>query len=194
VDDGKTRTERVSVYPPDFDPSEQQGEAPTTIFVSDPSAEADRLSAALHGEGYSVIDVPQSLLVARVAVQTPSLILLDIDAEGALDVVARLRELPGAQGIDILFLGDAGRTLSDSSDALRQEGSGFLARPIDVQALLRTIATLVGAKRAGDNPASSGSSIRPGPERSVPPPMRGARSPLPQSWSDTACARSTGHS
>ena len=175
----------MSVYPPELDPSEQQGETPATIFVSDPSAEADRLSAALHGEGYSVIDVPLSLLVARVAVQTPSLILLDIDAEGALDIVARLRELPGAQGIDILFLGDAGRTLSDSADALRQEGSGFLARPIDVQALLRKIATLVGAKRDVDDPASSGSSIRPGPERSVPPPMRGVRSPLPQAWSDT---------
>jgi hypothetical protein len=175
----------VSVYPPDFDPSEQQGETPATIFVSDPSAEADRLSAALHGEGYSVIDVPLSLLVARVAVQTPSLILLDIDADGALDVVGRLRDVPGAQGIDILFLGDAGRTLSDSSDALRQEGSGFLARPVDVQALLRKIATLVGAKRDGDDPASSGSSIRPGGERSVPPPTRGPRSPLPQqSWSD----------
>ena len=176
----------MSVYPPDLDPSEQQGETPTTIFVSDPSAEADRLSAALHGEGYSVIDVPLSLLVARVAVQTPSLILLDIDADGALDVVTRLRELPGAQGIDILFLGDAGRTLSDSSDALRQEGSGFLARPVDVQALLRKIATLVGAKRDGEDPASSGSSIRPGGERSIPPPGRGQRSPLPQTWSDSA--------
>ncbi|HMI86165.1 MAG TPA: DUF4388 domain-containing protein [Polyangiaceae bacterium] len=177
----------MSVYPPDLDPSEQQGETPTTIFVSDPSAEADRLSAALHGEGYSVIDVPLSLLVARVAVQTPSLILLDIDAEGAFDIVARLRELPGAQGVDILFLGDAGRTLSDSSDALRQEGSGFLARPIDVQALLRTIATLVRAKRDGDDGASSGSSFRPGPDRSVPPPARATRSPLPpQVWSDPA--------
>jgi len=175
----------VSVYPPpDLDPSEQQGETPTTIFVSDPSAEADRLSAALHGEGYSVIDVPLSLLVARVAVQTPSLVLLDVDAEGALDVVARLRELPGAQGIDLLFLGDAGRTLSDNADALRQEGSGFLSRPVDVQVLLRKIAALIGAKRDGEDPASSGSSIRPGPDRSVPPPMRGMRSPLPPVWSD----------
>jgi hypothetical protein len=182
---GKIGTEFVSVYPPDLDPSEQQGETPTTIFVSDPSAEADRLSAALHGEGYSVIDVPLSLLVARVAVQTPSLILLDIDAEGALDIVARLRELPGAQGIDVLFLGDAGRTLSDSADALRHEGSGFLARPVDVHALLRKIATLVGAKKDGEDPASSGSSVRPGGEhRSIPPPLRSARSPLPQTWSD----------
>jgi hypothetical protein len=180
----------VSVYPPDLDPSEQQGETPTTIFVSDPSAEADRLSAALHGEGYSVIDVPLSLLVARVAVQTPSLILLDIDAEGALDVVARVRELPGAQGIDILFLGDAGRTLFDGADALRQEGSGFLVRPVDVQALLRKIASLVGAKREADEAASSGSSIRPGSERSVPP-MRGARSPAPAQWADAASALSS---
>ncbi|MET0594985.1 MAG: DUF4388 domain-containing protein [Polyangiaceae bacterium] len=179
----------MSVYPPDLDPSEQQGDTPPTIFVSDPSAEADRLSAALHGEGYSVIDGPLSLLVARVAVQTPSLILLDIDAEGALDIVARLRELPGAQGIDVLFLGDAGRTLSDSADALRHEGSGFLARPVDVQALLRKIASLVGAKRDGDDPASSGSSMRPNSEhRSLPPPIRSGRSPLPQTWSDGAAA------
>ena len=173
----------MSVYPPDLDSSEQQGETPATIFVSDPSAEADRLSAALHGKGYSVIDVPLSLLVARVAVQTPSLILLDIDAEGALDVIARLRELPGTHGIDILFLGNAGRTLDDNADALRQEGSGFLARPVDVEALLHKIGALVGAKREGEDPASSGSSIRPGPDRSAPPPMR-ARSPMPKAWSD----------
>ena len=57
----------------------------------------------MRGRGYTVIDVPLSLLVARVAVQTPALILLDIDADGALDVAARLREIPGAQSIDILF-------------------------------------------------------------------------------------------
>src|SRR5215471_10372483 len=98
--------------PPDLEESDNPPEGPATIFVSDPSAEADRLSTALRGKGYTVIDVPLSLLVARVAVQTPSLILLDVDADGALDEVARLRAIPGGEGIDILFLGDAGGALS----------------------------------------------------------------------------------
>src|SRR5439155_8097729 len=101
---------------------------------------------ALREKGYNVIDVPLSLLVARVAVQTPSLILLDVDAEGALDEVARLRAIPGAEGIDILFLGDPGSTLSQSSEALQRDGSGFLPRPVDVEALLQKTALLIGAQ------------------------------------------------
>src|SRR6185436_8957307 len=153
------------------------------IFVSDPSAEADRLSTALRGRGYTVIDVPLSLLVARVAVQTPSLILLDIDAEGALDVASRLREIPGAQGIDILFLGDEGKTLDGPNDALRQEGSGFLERPVDVQALLRKVDTLVGARGrevSSRNPAALSGRL----DRPTPSSGRGPRTPLPEAWSE----------
>jgi hypothetical protein len=83
--------------PPDLESPEQPVEGPATIFVSDPSAEADRLSTALRGKGYNVIDVPLSLLVARVAVQMPALILLDVDAEGALDEVIRVRAIPGGR-------------------------------------------------------------------------------------------------
>jgi hypothetical protein len=167
--------------PQELDPSDHPVEGSATIFVSDPSAEADRLSTALRGRGYTVIDVPLSLLVARVAVQTPSLILLDIDAEGALDVASRLREIPGAQGIDILFLGEEGRTLAGPSDALRQEGSGFLERPVDVQALLRKVDTLVGAR------GKEGISLRNPSARMDRTPSSGRggpRTPLPQSWSE----------
>jgi hypothetical protein len=170
--------------PSDLDPSDHPVEGSATIFVSDPSAEADRLSTALRGRGYTVIDVPLSLLVARVAVQTPSLILLDIDAEGALDVASRLREIPGAQGIDILFLGEEGKTFDGPNDALRQEGSGFLERPVDVQALLRKVDTLVGARGkevSSRNPLPP-SSVR--LDRPTPSSGRGPRSPLPEAWSE----------
>ena len=174
----------MSAEPPDLDSAEHPVEGPATIFVSDPSAEADRLSTALREKGYNVIDVPLSLLVARVAVQTPSLILLDVDAEGALDEVGRLRAIPGAEGIDILFLGDPGGKVSHGSDALRQDGSGFLARPVDVDALLQKTALLIGALPP-ESPSVAGiSSMRPGTDRAAPPSTRSRHSPLPEPWSD----------
>ncbi len=166
----------MSAEPPEFESPEHNVEGPATIFVSDPSAEADRLSTALREKGYTVIDVPLSLLVARVAVQTPSLVLLDVDAEGALDEVARLRALPGGEGIDILFLGDPGGALARGSDALAH-GSGFLPRPIDVDALLQKTALLIGAQPAESSVAALGS-IRP------PSSGRGRRSPIPEPWSE----------
>ena len=44
--------------------------APTkgTVFVSDPSAEAERVAQTLRAAGYTVVDVPLSMLIARVAV------------------------------------------------------------------------------------------------------------------------------
>ena len=114
-------------------------EAPTmampgaAIFVADASAEAERVARALRAEGYVVVDVPTALLSARVAVQKPALVLLDVDAEGALDVLARIRETPGGQSIDVVFVGDAGRTVADLGAALAAGGSGFFTRPVDVK-------------------------------------------------------------
>lgn len=133
------------------------GAGAPSIFVSDPSAEADRLSTALRGRGYTVIDVPLSMLVARVIAQRPDVIVLDIDADGALETATQVRAVPGAANIDILFLGAAGRTLSENSDALRQEESGFFVRPVDVHALLRKVETIVGARSSkSGRPAAGG--------------------------------------
>ena len=121
------------------------------IFVADASAEAERVARALRGEGYVVVDVPTALLGARVAVQKPALVLLDVDAEGALEILARIREAPGGQSIDVVFVGDAGRTVADVNAALAAGGSGLFTRPVDVQALLRkvkSLAPLEGSARA----------------------------------------------
>jgi hypothetical protein len=174
----------VSAEPPDLDSPEQPIEGPATIFVSDPSAEADRLSTALRGKGYNVIDVPLSLLVARVAVQMPALILLDVDAEGALDEVGRVRAIPGAAGIDILFLGDAGSTLSQSSEALQRDGSGFLPRPVDVDALLQKTALLIGAQPSDTGNVTGISSMRPPATQERTSPSSRRRSPVPEPWSE----------
>ena len=115
-----------------------------TVFVSDPSAEAERVAQALRSAGYAVVDVPLSMLVARVAVQRPKLILVDADADGAMEAVARVRELSETDAIDVVFLGKAGEAMSGIDDALANEGSGFFARPVDVAGLLRKVEALTG--------------------------------------------------
>jgi hypothetical protein len=111
--------------------------------------------------GYVVVDVPMSMLFARVAVQRPRVVLIDADTEGALESVERLRELPDAEGVDIVFLGRAGVTLGGSEDALAHEGSGFFDRPVDIPALVRKVEALTGGPhrdalsgRAGTPPPS----------------------------------------
>ena len=137
-------------------PEEDVGRPVTpTLFVSDPSAEAERITGTLRARGYTVVDVPLSMLVARVAVQRPRVILLDADGDGALACVARMRELPDSDGIDVIFMGRAGAALADAEDALAHEGSGFFARPVDVTALLRKIESLAGEPVPAHQPRPS---------------------------------------
>lgn len=127
----------------------------TTVFVSDPTAEAERIAQALRGAGYAVVDVPLSMLVARVAVQHPRVILIDADGEGALDAVARMRELPDADSIDVLFVARPGGAVATPEQALAHEGSGFFVRPVDVPALVRKVDALTGGALADRDARSS---------------------------------------
>jgi hypothetical protein len=151
-----------------------QGPA-ATVFVSDPTAEAERVSQALRGAGYTVVDVPLSMLVARVAVQHPRLILIDADSEGALEVVARMRELPDAEAIDILFLARPGGAVATPEEAMAHEGSGLFVRPVEVAALVRKVEVLTGGVGAQESfpsvPPSipSSSRKRPSTPPSLPP-------------------------
>ena len=178
----------MSSHGPGFDGSDTPTDLPATIFVSDPSVEADRLSTSLRSRGYTVIDVPLSLLLARVAVQIPSIILLDVDAEGAREIAARLREIPGGGNVDVIFLGNA----ASGEQAPPSDASGFLVRPVEVSALLDRVESLIRARREsgpGSNPelgAPSTPSVRalsrrpsaPPPARiSAPPPSRGGAGP-----------------
>lgn len=108
------------------------------IFICGPSAEAEHVAASLRGHGYLVVDVPLSMLVARVAVQRPRIVLVDADADGAYAAVLRMRELPDADAVDVLFLG---RTTEPSADSMEDAGN-FFARPVDVGDLIQRIETL----------------------------------------------------
>lgn len=114
------------------------------IFVSDASAEAERLTATLRARGYLTVDVPLGLLVGRVAVQRPSLVLCDADAPGALEAVERMREATGGRNVDVLFLGEAGRTLDEQAERVARESSGIFVRPVDVYALIRKVEAIIG--------------------------------------------------
>ncbi|HEY6558066.1 MAG TPA: DnaJ domain-containing protein [Polyangiaceae bacterium] len=124
------------------------GQSEPLIFVSDASAEAQRLSTALRERGYQVLDVPLALLVGRVAVQKPALILCDVDADHALETAHRLRDVPGGAHVDLIFFGEAGRALLEKRDSVFHEASGVFTRPVDTYALLRKVEALIGAPNA----------------------------------------------
>jgi hypothetical protein len=146
-------------------------EGGTLIFVSDASAEAERLTTSLRGRGYPVIDVPLGLLVGRVTVQRPALILCDADAAAALDTIQRVRELPGGNRIDVLFLGEPGKTVDEHAGALQQEASGVFVRPVDDLILQRKVEALIGP------PSSRGESMRSQPANRAPVLVAATRRP-----------------
>ena len=148
-----------------------------TVFISDPSVEAERITQALRGAEFHVVDVPLAMLVARVAVQRPRVVILDADAEGALDAVARMRELPEAEAIDVLFCGRPGATLSDTEDALAHEGSGFFPRPVNVPTLLKKIESLASGVVSTPAPPAPKPAESAPPRISTRPPPRPSRPP-----------------
>jgi CheY-like chemotaxis protein len=158
-----------------------------TLFVSDPTVEAEGMTRALRSGGYSVVDVPLSMLVARVAVQPPRVVLVDADSHGAFEVVARMRELPHGDGIPVLFIAEKGGAVANQEDALAHEGSGLFVRPLDLAALLREVDALTGDSRAEGahafktNPVPQ--TILPGAKRPSSPPSMGSISAgLRSSW------------
>ncbi len=167
---------------PEGDDEIVEAEGPT-IFVADPTVEAARIEWALRARGYVVIDVPLAMLVGRAAVQKPHLVLLDVDARSALEVAARLRALPGGGSIHLIYAGHPGQTFANGRDALAHEGSGFFARPIDVDALVEKIDALLGV--VDDAPPGRPSPLLETGHRSVPPssrpqvPRRSSRPPPP---------------
>lgn len=145
------------------------------VFVSDPTAEAERVAQALRNGGYIVVDVPLSMLVARVAVQHPRVVLVDADSHGALEVVARMHELPQADDVQVVFVAAPGGTLTNLKEALAHEGCALFLRPVDVPALVQEVDGLSGGAREG--PRTFRHSSTPPPSIPVSPPKRPSAPP-----------------
>ncbi len=150
----------TSSAPPD---SPRVGEQ--LIYVSDESAEAERLVSALRARGYSVVEVPLALLSSRVATQVPALVLCDVDAAGSLSLIHTLRDSAHGEGVQVVFLGNAGRTLESHAETVLREGSASFIRPVDIYALLSKVEVLIGAPEPshGQAPASIRPARRPSP-------------------------------
>ncbi len=129
---------------------DRTGDAPrgSLIFVSDASAEAERLTVALRSRGYPTVDVPLGLLTTRVAVQRPALILCDADAPRVLEVAeAACRDAEGE--ICVVFLGDPDGLISKEPEQLQRQASAIFTRPVEVYSLLRKVEALIGAPPEG---------------------------------------------
>lgn len=162
-----------------------EGSAPgrsPIVFVTDASAEAERIGDTLRALGYVVADVPISMLAARVAAQRPNVVLLDVDAEGVLADLARLRKLPGSGAIDFVYLGSGEGIVKNADDALSNDGSAFFLRPVDVGSLIRKIEALTGGPMA-----------RPEARPSTPPPSLAIGRGLNSSPSSSRDGSHVGH-
>ncbi|AKU97265.1 large Ala/Glu-rich protein [Labilithrix luteola] len=114
------------------------------VFVTDASAEAERIADTLRVAGYVVADVPRAMLSARVAAQHPNVVLVDIDADGILGDLARIRRLPGSGAIDFVYLGSGIGPVKNADEALSADGAAFFLRPVDIGGLVRKIDALTG--------------------------------------------------
>ncbi len=149
------------------DKNAPSGRTPT-VFVADPSAEAERIADTLRTAGYSVIDVALSMLVSRTQAQRPNVILVDVDASGALDEIARVRRLPGSGAVDFVYFGTGEGAVRNADDAMVKDGSAFFLRPVDIAGLVRKVEALTGGPLA-----------RPEMRPSTPPPSMPARTLQP---------------
>lgn len=118
------------------------------IFVSDASAEAERLTSSLRARGYLVVDVPLSLLVSRVTVQQPSLVLCDADAPGAIEAIERMRESSPGGAVEVVFLGQPAGVIDAEAARVARQSTGLFVRPVNVPALLQRVEALVGPPTA----------------------------------------------
>jgi len=156
--------------------------------MSDASAEAERLSAALRTRGYWVVDVPLGLLAGRVAVQRPSILVLDADAPGTLDTVQRMQVAAGGKGIEIVLLADPAASSAEGRAELEALAAGTFMRPVNPDELVGKVETLVGppstrSGAAARSPVLVAATRRPyryeGGKLGARSPMSGAPPPLP---------------
>jgi hypothetical protein len=148
------------------------------VFVSDPSAEAERVAQQLRGAGYLVVDVPLSMLAARVAVQTPSAIIVDADASGVAEALLTARA-SASLPLPVLFLGHSAPEAARELDPVTSELSrGFFARPVDAVAIVERVQALAGTPESGSRAAEEGE-VKAGAATSEGEPPTGPRSGSP---------------
>ena len=106
------------------------------------------------------------------------MVVVDCDSDGALEVVAKMREIADSDSIDVLFIGRLGAAFQVAEEALVHEGSGFFERPVDADAVVRKVAALLQIDvppRASSPPAAPEEALDAGWKPSDAPPPKSAQ-------------------
>lgn len=111
---------------------------PCVLIVEDDADLRDALAAIIEGAGYAVLTAADGRdALALAAEHPPALVLLDLvmPVMGGQEALAALRQLP--EDIPVIFM-SAGRRARDA--APQHDVAGYLAKPFDVDELLRLLA------------------------------------------------------
>jgi len=115
------------------------------LIVDDIEANRAVLSDTLRSLGFETTQAGSGLeALAEVENRPPDLILMDIRMPGmsGLEVIRRLRALPGASTIPVIAI-SAGVTPEKQADCAAAGAKAFLTKPIEPTALLREVGSLL---------------------------------------------------
>ncbi|WP_437278186.1 hypothetical protein WME90_44350 [Sorangium sp. So ce375] len=80
------------------------------ILLADASADGEAIGAALRARGFEVIAAPLAEIEARLAIDAPRVVIVDIDEPGAIEALERLYLRPGGVAASVLLVGDPVRS------------------------------------------------------------------------------------
>lgn len=118
----------------------------TILVVEDHPLHRELVVDLLEAAGYTVLQAEDSVgLLARVEAERPDLILLDLQLPGVdgFTLARQLTAEPATRQIPILAMSAYARPEAQAQ-AVAAGCSGFLAKPLDIRAVLSTVARLLG--------------------------------------------------
>jgi signal transduction histidine kinase len=121
----------------------------TILYVEDNAANRLLVRQVLEGVGYSVVEANDGLDGIKLAQQAqPDLILMDINIPGmdGYEAATRIKSLPELSNIPIIAL-TAKVMAGDRERALAAGCDGYIAKPIDIDALPKQVAEFLGGLR-----------------------------------------------
>jgi signal transduction histidine kinase len=121
----------------------------TILYVEDNAANRMLVRQVLEGVGYQVIEATDGLSGIKTAQEAnPDLILMDINIPGmdGYEAATRIKSLPELSAVPIIAL-TAKVMAGDRERALAAGCDGYIAKPIDIDALPNQVAEFLGGMR-----------------------------------------------
>jgi hypothetical protein len=156
---------------PELDVADPEGTGRSdTILVSVPPPDGAVIVTTLRDRGFAIDEAPIHLLAARAIAEAPRVLIVDVDASGAVEAIESIREACQAE---LLCIGDPSRAAE--LGASRSDGRAF-ERPIDLEALVLAVLSLAEPRAQGTAPPPTFSRVR-----ETAPPARRIESEAPPS-------------